>query len=74
MGLFQGLSLLLGLLLNLVFLCNGGTTSVFVRNVEKAIDMPLDSDVFAVPSGYNAPQQVYYFSFFLPLPISYLIK
>lgn len=25
--------------------------------------MPLDSDVFRVPLGYNAPQQVYFSSF-----------
>lgn len=48
----------LGLLLNAVAFCNGGTTSAFVRNVEKTVDMPLDSDVFRVPPGYNAPQQV----------------
>ncbi|XP_058074934.1 purple acid phosphatase [Magnolia sinica] len=40
-------------------LCNGGITSSFVRQVEKTVDMPLDSDVFKVPSGYNAPQQVH---------------
>ncbi|PNY12404.1 purple acid phosphatase [Trifolium pratense] len=66
MGVFRGLSfptsflLLLALVvLNLVCLCNGGTTSTFVRKVEKGINMSLDSDVFAVPSGYNAPQQVH---------------
>jgi hypothetical protein len=66
MGVFRGLSfptsflLLLALVvLNLLFLCNGGTTSTFVRKVEKGINMSLESDVFAVPSGYNAPQQVH---------------
>ncbi|MCI23007.1 purple acid phosphatase-like, partial [Trifolium medium] len=65
MSVCRGLSfptsfLLLALVvLNLVFLCNGGTTSTFVRKVEKGINMSLDSDVFAVPSGYNAPQQVH---------------
>lgn len=49
----------LGLVLNVAVLCNGGKTSTFVRNVEKTVDMPLDSDVFRVPPGYNAPQQVY---------------
>lgn len=39
-------------------ICNGGKTSTYVRKVEKAVDMPLDSDVFRVPPGYNAPQQV----------------
>lgn len=48
----------LGLILNESVLCNGGVTSSFVRKVEKTIDMPLDSDVFSVPPGYNAPQQV----------------
>ncbi|KAK1369552.1 Purple acid phosphatase [Heracleum sosnowskyi] len=48
------------LVLNLlVDICNGGVTSSFVRKVEKTIDMPLDSDVFKVPPGYNAPQQVH---------------
>ncbi|KAB1207344.1 Purple acid phosphatase 2 [Morella rubra] len=47
------------LVLNVVALCNGGMTSTFVRKVEKTIDMPLDSDVFKVPAGYNAPQQVH---------------
>nr|ADM16565.2 purple acid phosphatase precursor [Euphorbia characias] len=39
--------------------CNGGKTSVYVRQVDKTIDMPLDSDVFCLPPGYNAPQQVH---------------
>ena len=43
----------------------GGITSKFVRKVEKAIDMPLDSDVFSVPPGFNAPQQVHSFSPFI---------
>lgn len=41
-------------------LCGGARiTSSFVRKVEKSVDMPLHSDVFRVPSGYNAPQQVH---------------
>ncbi|RWR74377.1 purple acid phosphatase [Cinnamomum micranthum f. kanehirae] len=53
-----------GVLGLLVFLdvpsfCNGGSTSSFIRKDEKAVDMPLDSDVFRVPPGYNAPQQVH---------------
>ena len=48
----------LGIVLSLAVVCNGGKTSSFVRKVEKAVDMPLDSDVFKVPPGYNAPQQV----------------
>ncbi|KAE9447282.1 hypothetical protein C3L33_20794, partial [Rhododendron williamsianum] len=39
--------------------CNGGTTSVFRRAVQESVDMPLNSDVFQVPPGYNAPQQVH---------------
>ncbi|KAI8533048.1 hypothetical protein RHMOL_Rhmol11G0265600 [Rhododendron molle] len=51
---------ILGLFLNAVALfCNGGTTSAFVRPVEKTVDMPLHSDVFRAPAGYNAPQQVH---------------
>ena len=46
------------LVLSVVVVCNGGKTSTFVRKVEKTMDMPLDSDVFEVPPGYNAPQQV----------------
>lgn len=32
--------------------------SSFVRSSSLSPDMPLDSDVFRVPPGYNAPQQV----------------
>lgn len=32
--------------------------STFVRNDDLSLDMPLDSNVFRVPPGYNAPQQV----------------
>ncbi|KAH7524147.1 purple acid phosphatase 2 [Ziziphus jujuba] len=39
--------------------CNGGITSNYVRNDDLGRDMPLDSDVFRVPPGYNAPQQVH---------------
>ncbi|KAF8013517.1 hypothetical protein BT93_I1379 [Corymbia citriodora subsp. variegata] len=54
-----GAVLVLVLVLNGADLCNGGKTSTFVRKVEKTVDMPLDSDVFRVPPGYNAPQQVH---------------
>ncbi|KAF9676059.1 hypothetical protein SADUNF_Sadunf09G0099100 [Salix dunnii] len=47
------------LFFNTAVLCHGGKTSSFVRKVEKTVDMPLDSDVFRVPPGYNAPQQVH---------------
>lgn len=46
-------------LLSSSLLCNGGITSSFVRKVEKTIDMPFHSDVFSIPPGYNAPQQVF---------------
>lgn len=52
------------LLVGLIFIavlefCEGGLTSSYVRNNGLSRDMPLDSDVFGVPPGYNAPQQVY---------------
>lgn len=45
--------------LNVAVLIKCGQTSSFVRKVEKTVDMPLDSDVFQIPPGYNAPQQVF---------------
>ncbi|XP_078171245.1 purple acid phosphatase 2-like [Carex rostrata] len=39
--------------------CEGGVTSKYRRRLEASVDMPLDSDVFRVPAGYNAPQQVH---------------
>lgn len=46
-----------------VFMCcvgngNARTTSTFVRSEFPSVDIPLDNKVFAVPKGYNAPQQV----------------
>ncbi|KAE8724811.1 Purple acid phosphatase 1 [Hibiscus syriacus] len=38
---------------------NAGVTSSYVRKEFPAVDMPLDHEVFAVPKGYNAPQQVH---------------
>lgn len=58
-GILCLISVLIAAVLNAAVLCNGGDTSSFVRKVEKSGDMPLDSDVFAVPPGYNAPQQVH---------------
>lgn len=49
----------LGLILNQAVFCNGGLTSNFVRKVENSVDMPLESDVFSLPPGRNAPQQVH---------------
>nr|GLL48823.1 Purple acid phosphatase 1 [Ipomoea trifida] len=57
--------LILGLILNPTQFCDAGVTSRYVRKSLSAlpnaedVDMPWDSDVFAVPSGYNAPQQVH---------------
>ncbi|GKV24137.1 hypothetical protein SLEP1_g33787 [Rubroshorea leprosula] len=60
MGSFAAFSLLvLGLVFNIAVLCNGGKTSSYVRKMEKTVDMPLNSDVFGAPEGYNAPQQVH---------------
>ncbi|CAA6669957.1 unnamed protein product [Spirodela intermedia] len=36
-----------------------GFTSSFIRTQWPAKDIPLDNEVFAVPKGYNAPQQVH---------------
>ncbi|XP_062202420.1 purple acid phosphatase 2-like [Phragmites australis] len=36
-----------------------GVTSKYRRKLEASEDMPLDADVFAVPPGRNAPQQVH---------------
>jgi hypothetical protein len=47
-----------GLILGFAEIANGGITSSYVRNDDLSLDMPLDSDVFKVPPGYNAPQQV----------------
>ncbi|KAK7341102.1 hypothetical protein VNO80_24026 [Phaseolus coccineus] len=58
MGVVEGL-LALALVLNVVVVSNGGKSSLFVRKTKKTCDMPLDSDVFSVPPGYNAPQQVH---------------
>ncbi|XP_059658176.1 bifunctional purple acid phosphatase 26-like isoform X3 [Cornus florida] len=34
-------------------------TSTFIRSEWPSIDVPLDNEVFKVPKGYNAPQQVH---------------
>lgn len=54
----------LGVLLHAAGPCNGGITSHFVRKEGAPVDMPFDSDVFQVPEGYNAPQQVVLFLLF----------
>lgn len=40
-----------------------GITSTFIRSQWPSADIPLDNEVFAVPKGHNAPQQVSYESF-----------
>ncbi|GJY74016.1 purple acid phosphatase 2-like protein [Tanacetum coccineum] len=56
----SGYILLVGLILG-AFLgsCNGGVSSRYARRNDISADMPLDSDVFTLPVGYNAPQQVH---------------
>ncbi|KZV20159.1 Iron(III)-zinc(II) purple acid phosphatase precursor family protein [Dorcoceras hygrometricum] len=49
---------LVGLTLIAALIAEAGTTSSYARKNELSDDMPLDSDVFQVPPGYNAPQQV----------------
>lgn len=62
------LSVFTVMVLNSAKMCRGSVTSSFVRTADKGVDMPLDSDVFKVPSGYNAPQQVHPHNLlFLPL-------
>uniref|UniRef100_A0ACD5TL11 Uncharacterized protein n=1 Tax=Avena sativa TaxID=4498 RepID=A0ACD5TL11_AVESA len=51
--------LLLLLLLAAAAGASGGVTSGYRRKAEATADMPLDADVFRVPPGYNAPQQVH---------------
>ncbi|KAK8989011.1 hypothetical protein V6N11_030379 [Hibiscus sabdariffa] len=46
-------------ILSIAEVSNAGRTSSFVRNDQLSHDMPLNSDVFRVPPGYNAPQQVH---------------
>lgn len=71
MGNYSGLFfVLVCLICSFSELCNCGITSSYVRNDDLSLDMPLDSDVFRVPPGYNAPQQVCFY----PLHIHICIK
>ncbi|WKA10211.1 hypothetical protein VitviT2T_027793 [Vitis vinifera] len=54
-----GFFLLVVVALDAGYFCDGGVTSSFARTNNISADMPLDSDVFRVPPGYNAPQQVH---------------
>ncbi|GER26562.1 purple acid phosphatase [Striga asiatica] len=47
------------ILVSVLGLCEGGFTSSYVRPNGLSQDMPLDSDVFREPPGYNSPQQVH---------------
>jgi hypothetical protein len=38
-----------------------GRTSSYVRTEFPSTDIPLDSEWFSIPKGYNAPQQVSHF-------------
>lgn len=38
---------------------HAGITSAYRRKLEATADMPFDADVFRLPTGYNAPQQVH---------------
>lgn len=51
--------LLACLILGALRSCNGGISSSYARSNSISADMPLNSDVFAVPPGYNSPQQVH---------------
>ncbi|XP_058115648.1 bifunctional purple acid phosphatase 26 isoform X2 [Magnolia sinica] len=56
--LFQ-LLLTLFILLRSVQIGDAGITSSFVRTQWPSVDIPLDNEVFAIPKGHNAPQQVH---------------
>ncbi|CAL4890661.1 unnamed protein product [Urochloa decumbens] len=49
----------LAALLAVVLAADAGVTSEYRRKLEATVEMPLDADVFRVPPGYNAPQQVH---------------
>ncbi|KAI3803056.1 hypothetical protein L1987_31204 [Smallanthus sonchifolius] len=52
--------LLIGIVLfNFLDNVNAGVTSSFIRSEWPSVDIPLDNEAFAVPSGYNAPEQVH---------------
>lgn len=48
-----------GFLLLTVTVCDGGVTSQYRRKLDASLDMPMDADVFKIPDGYNAPEQVH---------------
>ncbi|XP_007011812.2 PREDICTED: bifunctional purple acid phosphatase 26 [Theobroma cacao] len=56
---FFQLLLTLFLILDLVKRGSAGITSTFTRSQWQSFDIPLDNKVFAIPTGYNAPQQLH---------------
>lgn len=54
-------------LITVLGFCEGGLTSSYTRKNGLSRDMPLDSDVFREPPGYNSPQQVKYEALFTSL-------
>jgi acid phosphatase type 7 len=50
-----------------------GRTSPYVRTEFPSTDIPLESEWFAIPKGYNAPQQVNSFVTRLQLIVSVII-
>ncbi|XP_059635178.1 bifunctional purple acid phosphatase 26-like isoform X2 [Cornus florida] len=46
-------------LLSCMNIVSAGLTSTFIRSEFPSTDIPLDHEAFAVPKGYNAPQQVH---------------
>ncbi|XP_027177257.1 bifunctional purple acid phosphatase 26 [Coffea eugenioides] len=51
--------LLFSILLSFVHNGIAGLTSSFIRSEWPSTDIPLDNEAFALPKGYNAPQQVH---------------
>ncbi|XP_021990153.1 bifunctional purple acid phosphatase 26 [Helianthus annuus] len=51
--------LIVFILFNFLDNIHAGVTSSFIRSEWPSDDMPLDNDAFAVPNGYNAPEQVH---------------
>ena len=52
------LQVVLVLFAAVLLVADAGLTSEYRRKLEATVEMPLDADVFRVPPGYNAPQQV----------------
>ncbi|KAK4763075.1 hypothetical protein SAY86_008843 [Trapa natans] len=58
-SLFLRVSFLAFISLGSVSIGYGGVTSKFVRSEWPSIDIPVNHEVFAIPKGHNAPQQVH---------------